>query len=291
MTSFTAADHVTEREPGSWEDCTFSSMLETMRLALPNGRNIPATIGEVNRYRAAAGYPDNHTGVTIEQTIPAAKQLYNLKDDDYWLTREWDVLEPALRMPSTVAVVTGKMSAVPATLRRWDPGFNGNHAVAARGGTVPMWCDPLAPSGTYKGEPVTIATWRSFFTALQGSQALVMKAQGGSVYAAGGLRLTSNKIARIIKAGDLLLEPGGSRLAAAVVGRKYPYMANVTGHRMILVDTPLPYPDKVSRPTHLFIVNALAVIEDAPVDPGGITDTGPAVQARWETWVETHPKG
>lgn len=53
--TFTPADHVTEREPGRWEDCTFSSMLETMRLALPDGAAIPATIEEVNRYRAASG--------------------------------------------------------------------------------------------------------------------------------------------------------------------------------------------------------------------------------------------
>lgn len=177
MIAFAASSHVTEREPGRWEDCTFASVLETLRLGLPAGWTIPATIGEVNRFRAAAGFPDNHTGATINDTLPAASRLYGLTARYYELSRDWSTIRRALADGSTVAVVTGLMVAVPARLRRWSPAFTGAHAVAARGHPVtPIWCDPLAPKGDYIGEPVSWFTWQAFYRSLPGAQAMLMEA-------------------------------------------------------------------------------------------------------------------
>jgi hypothetical protein len=289
MSDFTAADHVTEREPGSWEDCTFASVLETLRISLPNGRSIPATIAEVNRFRASVPLPDNHSGVTIEQTLPTAKRLYGLKDSDYTLTRDWSVLAAALEDPAKACVVTGKMSAVPPNLRRWDTSFTGNHAVAKHG--VRVWCDPLAPKdGVYKGETVTLATWKSFTSALNYWQAMIMEG-GDMALSMGGVNVTSNKLAVALRPTNLLASPGGERVTSASVGQKFPYLGSDSGYRMLIVRTGIPYSDKVPRDTGLFAANADVNIIDAPVvpSPGG-TDTGPAVQAKWETWVETHPK-
>lgn len=290
--TFTAADHVTEREVGSrWEDCTIAAFLEILRLALPNGRAlIPPTIAEVNRFRAAMGLPDNHPGVTIEDCIPTAKRLYGLTDEQYTLIREWATLAAALEDPRAVAVVTGLMGAVPVSYRRWDD-FTGAHAVAKHGNLV--FCDPLAPVGTdYTGDVMPLATWRAFTSGLSGWQALIMEVTGGQgMIAAGGIVITSSKQARITTAGPIFRDPGGEQIAVAQVGYKYPYLGNVPGHRAILVNTAKPYPDGVSRPTVLFILSAIAIIEDTPVIPvvPGTTDTGPAVQSKWSLWVETHP--
>jgi hypothetical protein len=174
MSDFTAADHVTEREVGSrWEDCTFASMLETMRLGLPHGRSIPATEAEKERFRAAAGFPDNHAGARIDQTLTAAHQLYGLSDDDYTLTSDWLTLASLLEDPEVVCAVTGLMGALPATVHRWDT-FTGPHCVAKHG--VRVLCDPLAPKdGKYRGEEVNLSGWRAYFDALPYPQAFVMR--------------------------------------------------------------------------------------------------------------------
>jgi len=288
MSDFTAADHVTEREPGSWEDCTFASVLETLRISLPNGRTIPATITEVNRFRAEVPLPDNHSGVTIEQTLPTAKRLYGLKDADYTLTRDWAVLAAALENPNKVCVVTGKMSGVPPGLRRWDTSFMGNHAVAKHG--IRVWCDPLAPKdGVYKGEQIALAVWRSFTSALNYWQAMIMEG-GDMTLSMGGVTVTSNKLGVIQRATSLLAAPGGERVTTAQPGQKFPYLGSDSGHRMLIVRTGIPYPDKVARDTGLYVINADVSIVDAPPppSPGGV-DTGPAVEAKWEAWVATHP--
>lgn len=288
MGEFTPADHVTEREPGSWEDCTFASVLETLRISLPGGRSIPATIAEVNRFRAAVPLPDNHSGVTIEQTLPTAKRLYGLRDSDYTLTREWSVLAAALEDPTKACVVTGKMGAVPPNLRRWDTSFVGNHAVAKHG--VRIWCDPLAPhDGVYKGETVSLATWRSFTGALNYWQAMIMEAQGDStMLSMGGVTVTSNKLAKTVRTTNLLASVNGEKITTVPAGTKLPYLGSDSGFRLVIARTGIPYPDKIPRDTGLYAQNADVVIEDAPVPPSGV-DTGPAVEAKWEAWVATHP--
>jgi len=260
--TFTPADHVTEREPGKWEDCTFASMLETMRLALPGGEAIPPTIEEVNRYRAAAGLPDAHTGATIEQTIPAAKARYGLTDADYSLTRDWPTLAAALEDPGKVCVVTG---IVPAG-ERITP-FAGPHAVAKHG--VRVRCDPLGPKdGVYAGDTWALSTWRSFTATLPGWQALIMEARGDDgMIAAGGIALTSNKLLRAITAAPAMDAPGGKVILTMKAGQKVPYMGNASAHRVGLFTTGIPYPDKQPRPTYLYVANAAVAVEDAPVAP------------------------
>jgi hypothetical protein len=290
MSDFTPADHVTEREPGRWEDCTFASVLETIRICLPNGRAIPATIDEVNRFRANVPLPDNHDGVTIGQTLPAAKQLYGLQDSQYTLTREWSTLAPALEDPTKACVVTGSCAHIPANERVTS--FMGAHAVAKHG--VRIRCDPLGPKdGIYQGNTWSLAIWRSFTHGLPYWQAMIMDQQGGSMpLSIGGVTVTSNKVAVVQKTTALLAEIGGSKVANAQPGYRYPLIGSDSGYRMVIVRTGLPYPDKVPRDTGLYILAADIKTEDAPTPPppAGGSDTGPTVQAKWEAWVTTHPK-
>ena len=180
MIAFTGADHISERQVGKWTECTWASMLETLRLGLPNGRDIPVTMAEVDRFRGAAGFTDQNAGATIEQTLAVAKRLYGLAEGDFTLTRDWNVLASFLEDENVVATVTGRMGNFPSTVHRWDA-YTGPHAVAKHDSRV--LCDPLAPKGTYIGEEVSLSGWRAFFTGLVGSQAFVMRVAGGEVVA------------------------------------------------------------------------------------------------------------
>jgi hypothetical protein len=284
--TFAPADHVTQREDGPWRDCTWASMLETLRLALPDGAGIPADQPEVERFRAAGGYPDNHTGVTIEETIPAAKSRYGLRDDQYSLTRDWPTLAAALADPSKVCVVTGKMSGVPESERVTS--FTGNHAVAKHG--VLIRCDPLGPAdGHYVGNVWSLTLWRSFTSALGYWQALIMEARGDDgMIAAGGITLTSNKTIRATVATPALDAPGGKPILTMKAGAKVAYMGNASGHRVGLFSTGIPYPDKVTRPTYLYVAIAAVVVEDAPPAPTvDVTHTFAASVDGVVKWKET----
>lgn len=166
---FTPFDHVTEREPGPWRDCTFASLLEVCRAGFPDGASIPPTVAEKEALRAAVGLPDDHTGASIAQAIEAARIRYNL-GGGYRVTSDWNVVLTALQDPESRCIVQGSMGSVPASLRRWSPNFSGPHAVASRGRT---WCDPLAPKGDYTGEFITLGTWESYWRGLPGAQALI----------------------------------------------------------------------------------------------------------------------
>lgn len=261
MVDFTAADHVTEREPGRWEDCTIASMIETVRLAIPNGRSIPPTITEVNAFRAQMGLPDNHPGTTIEQCVPTAKARYGVRDSQYVLTRDWATLVPALEDPGRVCVVTGSCAHIPAAERITS--FTGAHAVAKHG--VRIRCDPLGPKdGKYKGNTWSLATWKSFTHGLGYWQAMIMQAGGNmTVLSMGGVDVTSNKIAKVLRTTALLDAPGGTRIASAQAGYKYPYLGAISGYRMVVVRTSIPYSDGVARDTGLYIVNRDVTIVDA----------------------------
>ncbi|MCU0250210.1 MAG: hypothetical protein MUE61_08385 [Vicinamibacterales bacterium] len=265
--AFTAADHVTQREEGPWRDCTFASMLEVIRLGLPNGRAIPATEAEKERFRAAAGFPDDHTGATIEDTLPAAERLYALEPEHYLLTRDWTVLAAALEDPTKVCVVTGWMGSVPASERITS--FTGAHAVAKHG--VRVRCDPLGPKdGRYVGNTWALSTWRAFTSGLPGWQALVMEEKGaGMPLAMSGVKVTSNKLAVALRNTDLLDKPSGTKVISIRAGVKLPYLGSDSGHRMVIARTGAPYPDAVPRDTGLFAVNADIRIEDVPAPPLG----------------------
>jgi hypothetical protein len=262
--TFTAADHCTEREVGSsWEDCTFAAMLETLRLALPNGRSIPATITEVNRFRAATGLPDAHKGVNLEFTIPAAKRLYGLTDNAYVLTKDWYVLASLLEDPNVVAAVTGLMGAFPSTVERWDV-YVGPHCVAKHG--LRVLCDPLAPHGTYKGEEVNLSGWRTFFTGLAGSQAFVMRIPGGSGMPinTSGYGTTSKKVA-VVKAVVPILDESGTTIGTTKIGARLVAIGIQSGKIACLFSSGTPWPDHVARPTVLFVAASAVTLEDAPI--------------------------
>jgi hypothetical protein len=267
---FTPSDHVTEREPGRWEDCTFASVLETLRIALPEGREIPATVMEVNRFRAEAGLVDNHPGVTIERVMPTAKRLYGVRDDQYTLTRNWPVAEAAMKQPRCVFVLTGLYGLLPSAY--WITSFRGAHAVAGRGHpTAPTLCDPLGPKdGEYEGSPCLIRDWKRFASGLEW-QMLIMEAQGGGdgMIAAGGIKITSDKLARAMTATPVLDAPNGKKVTTLTSGQKVPYMGNSSAHRAVLLTTGIPYPDKIARPTILYVANNAVSIEDAPPAPAG----------------------
>lgn len=262
--AFTPADHVSQREPGPWRDCTFASMLEVIRLGIPGGRKIPATEAEKERFRAAAGLPDDHTGATIEMTLDAAEQLYGLSAEDYLLTRTWTVLAAALEDSRKLAVVTGMMGAVPASERITS--FTGPHAVAKHG--VRVRCDPLGPKdGVYQGNTWPLQTWRAFVNGLPGWQALIMEMQGVEMLSMGGVTVTSNKLIKALRPTPLLKEPGGERVTTAQAGQKFPLLGSDSGYRLVIVRTGIPYPDKVARDTGLYVKFADVELEDAPPKP------------------------
>ena len=261
MIDFTAADHITEREVvGRWIDCTPASMLETLRLALPDGRRLPTTMAEVDRLRAAAGAGPE--GVTIDQVIEGAEKLYGLTDDDYTLTDDWNIVSSFLEDPTVVAVVQGRMGRFPFTVHRWDT-YTGPHAVAKH--DVRTLCDPLAPHGSYVGEEVSLAGWRAYFTGLDGAQAFAMHVKGGGMPVnTSGYNVSSSKIARVKVKTPILDVPNGKPVATAAVGTVYVAIGIEAGHIACLV----PYgnwPDKIMRPTVLYFALDHVTLEDATV--------------------------
>ena len=172
--AFTVADHVTQREPGPWRDCTFASMLEVCRDGFTDGRSIPATEAEKEALRAAAGLPDDHSGATIAHGILGAERRYGL-GGGYVVSSSWAVVRDALNRADARCIVQGSMGSATTWLRRWQPTFSGPHAVAARGLT---WCDPLAPQGAYVGEMVPMGAWESYFRGLPGAQAFITTVGG-----------------------------------------------------------------------------------------------------------------
>lgn len=173
-----AADHVTEREAGSWVDCVPASGVEFAR-AGANDRAIPATAAEREALRAAMGLAPDHGGATLAQLSAGLEARYGFTAQV--ITRSWADLAGHVARAGTVAVVTGRYGALPAHFRRWDPTFSGAHAVAVygQGGTLsPWWCDPLAPTGAYRGEPITTSALRSYFEGYTGAGALLADVGG-----------------------------------------------------------------------------------------------------------------
>ncbi|HSW42946.1 MAG TPA: hypothetical protein VLM76_10595 [Patescibacteria group bacterium] len=286
MTSFTPADHVTQREEGPWRDCLFASLIEVLRLGLPGGRAISAEQPEVERLRAAAGLPDDHPGATIAQALPAAGRLYGLAASQYTLTRDWTTLTAALDDPGKLAVVTGLLAAVPAAERITS--FTGPHAVAKHG--LRVRCDPLGPrDGRYRGNTWTLATWRAFTAGLAGWEALIMDKQEATMLTLGGITVTSSRRARTLRSTPLLRAPAGTRVLTAPAGRIYPLLGADGEWRLVIGRTAIGYADGVARDTGLWVRAVDVAIEDAPPRPA-TTDTGPAVSAAWRKWITTHPK-
>jgi hypothetical protein len=106
--------------------------------------------------------------------------------------------------------------------------------------------------------------------------------------AAGGIALTSNKLIRAVVVTPALEAPGGKPVLTMKVGMKVPYMGNASAHRVGLFTTGIPYPDKVARPTYLYVANAAVAVEDAPPVP--MADVKHEVETRVDgvtKWKET----
>lgn len=271
--AFGPVDHVSEREPGPWQDCTFASMLEVLRDGFPDGRLIPPTDAEREAYRAAAGLPDDHGGANLAEAIDGAEVRYGL-GGGYVTTTSWSVLKAALSDPDARCAVQGLMGAVPSYLRRFDPTFLGAHSVAARGA---VWCDPLAPKGLYCGELVPLATWEQYFKGLPGARAFITNV-GGLTRMAGDYVIYETRKSGQPKAGasffndwELVSRRGG-------LGTN-PSRVEVRGYRgdahAIRVRTAQGWPDGVARITNVFI--AKGDVSDVKDDP--LPDTTPYSQA------------
>lgn len=172
--------HVSEREAAhiwpdgqhddsAWEDCTFMSGVELVRLCHDAG--VPATHAEGEHLRDDAGKPPLG-GSNIGDLINGLKRRYG------WLvgwvkavgfTAVWSALTPG-----KAAAVQGSMGAFAAghRLRRFDPPFHGGHCVfvvRADSSDRVWWCDPLAPVGTYRGEWVSKSELKAFVSAFDGA--------------------------------------------------------------------------------------------------------------------------
>lgn len=164
-------NHISEREPdGSWEDCTWDSGLEWYRLCYDASK--PATHAEAQELRKASGEPSTG-GSNVGDLRRGIKARYgrDVAPAISGFTALWAALDPGF-----AAMSQGGMSAFGPThrLSRWQPGFDGSHAVfIARVDNTDRvwWCDPLAtdPAGpSYNGEFVSKAELKAFVDAFGG---------------------------------------------------------------------------------------------------------------------------
>lgn len=150
------------------KDCTYSSGL--MALVFGDFTSFPLGIYTTAEREALERSDDqpNETGASLDDLILAVKRRYRLT-----LTKNAPAALSGLLDKNDIAmVVQGKMGNLPAghTLRRWDPGFTGGHAIAIVNlpGDRYIWLDPLAPN-KYAGDIVAKATIVRFATGLGGS--------------------------------------------------------------------------------------------------------------------------
>ena len=132
----------------------------------------------------------------------------------------------------------------------------------ARWGTTPP--DRIWAFWQYRGSPLDL----DYF---QGDRAALDRfaARGGSeMINATGNDLQSRRIARITTDTPLLDTPGGTRIATAKAGYGYPFVGVAAAHRAVLVETALPYPDGVKRPTVLYVAASAVALEDVSPPTG-----------------------
>lgn len=165
--------HITEREiahmspcgydDGAYEDCTPDASIMAWRAM--GHPAVPATHGEAEQLRCASGRGPTG-GTNMGDMATGIRNRYG---------GTIHVLGFGGVSTGWAWAVQGSMAAVPAHLRRWQPGFAGGHCVfvASVPGTDALWWDdPLAPEGTgYDGEWVTFADVQRFADGLPGARA------------------------------------------------------------------------------------------------------------------------
>jgi len=147
-----------------------------MFIRLAKSLAIPATLAQAHALRKAIPAPHPTAaqiaagadpGISNGQLRAGLKNLYGFTALKYGTSFAgfWTAF-----VPGTVAAITGKMGAFPAghRLRRFDPSFTGYHKVAVMrlsSADEAWWDNPLAATGTYKGEPVTKAELKTYIEA------------------------------------------------------------------------------------------------------------------------------
>lgn len=149
-----------ERRPGSWDQCTEGAYL--MALVYGGWRDFPEGIytdAERNALDASTPPDPPAGGSTFPLVDTGAKRRYGVT-----LHRIPDgtkaELARQLDIPGQGFAIAGSLAAFPPghRLRRWDPAYEGGHAVAvvSLGDGLCWWGDPLAPMG-FDGDRVTTA--------------------------------------------------------------------------------------------------------------------------------------
>lgn len=175
--------HVSEREPGAWDDCAWCSAVMLARLC--HDATIPATHTEAVALRAASD--DSMTGGSrTSDLLDGYARRYNWHPQT---VTGWTGLWAWLGKPGRAAVAMGSMGAFPAgsPIRRWDPGFAGSHAtfVARADNQLRVWWDdPLAPQGgtlNYQGQWLSTSDLSKFVKALGTTTMVVAAIEKGDI--------------------------------------------------------------------------------------------------------------
>jgi hypothetical protein len=145
-----------------------------------------------------------------------------------------------------------------------------------------------------KGCPGTTAAMKAIFAGIGGHGLFVTPPQTSTVAPAGstggtdvsiataGVKLTSDHIATFTAATPYLDAPAGKSIGAGSrVGYIVPYIGDSAGFAAVIVTTGLLYPDKLARPTIVYVPRSAVTITAAPVAPPDTTsapDTTPFSQ-------------
>jgi hypothetical protein len=149
-----------------WHDCTYASYL--MALVFGGKTTFPRGIYSAaeREYLESADSRPDETGANLGDADEAVRNRYGAQ---YVLTPPALGLHAALAQPGFLLVVQGRNSRLPTFLRRWDPTFAGDHAVAVVpiGNDQVRWLDPEAP-WRYDGDVIAtsvVEAWAAGFPA------------------------------------------------------------------------------------------------------------------------------
>lgn len=160
----------TEREPGTWTDCTYSAVL--MVLVYAGKTEYPLGIytgAERNALESSDDRPDGQ-GATFRDTDVAVRRRYGVTMHSPAGGRiNTAGLRQLLQAPGRAYALAGLNAKLPRSATNWDTGFAGAHAVCVipngKGGV--LWLDPLAPAG-FAGQTVPVEEVLTWAAALNG---------------------------------------------------------------------------------------------------------------------------
>jgi hypothetical protein len=157
------------------------------------------------------------------------------------------------------AVLNGICGRLPAHYRRWDDYTGGHSVFVMADGTGLWWMDPLAPAG-WAGERISAFTARAFAEAFANPvQAIFVPPppttqEGEQMISAGGVTITSSHILPLAAGTRIHSHPGSVGFFTAKAAIRPAYIGHVEGGwSAVLINTGNVYPDKVARPTVLYV--------------------------------------